>query len=154
MVNSQMNVGHDFTNSFAAFHMSWLQVLDLSLPGSSRLPTHWLAPMHQLRVLAVSSTVLVGALPALVVPLLKILFISKVYANDLPCTQPALHIGTLPSVLDCMQSPNPLTVVCRDSLVAGKMPAAQVRTLSSTVNFFVIPYPVPDWMAIRAEPWC
>ena len=48
MVNSQTVLTHDFTNSFAAFHMSCLQVLYLSLPDSSLLLIHWLAPMHQL----------------------------------------------------------------------------------------------------------
>ena len=44
-----------FTNSFAAFHMSCLQVLDISMSGSCQLPTHWLASMYQLQVLAVCS---------------------------------------------------------------------------------------------------
>ena len=138
VVNSQMVRGHVFTNDFAAFSMSGLQVLDLSLQDGSRLPTHWLASRHQLRVLAVRSSTLVGALPAQIVPLPEILIISADCDNDLPCTQPVLHLDTLPSVLDRMYSPNPLTVVCRRTLVMGRMPAAQVRTLSSTGKLLII----------------
>ena len=158
MVNSQTVLTHDFTNSFAAFHMSCLQVLDLSLPDGSRLPTHWLAPMHQLRVLAVCSNTLAGALPAHIVPLLNILIISVDYNIILPCTQPVLHVDTLPSVLDCMQSPQPLTIVCRRALIAGKMPAAQVRTLSSTGHFLVVSDRMPvkhiHQLVLRMLPPC
>ena len=73
MVNSWPVRNLTFTNNFAAFYMSCLQVLDLSLPDGSRMPTHWLASMHQLRVLAVCSSTLAGALPAHTVPLLKLL---------------------------------------------------------------------------------
>ena len=127
-----------FTNSFAAFHMSCLQVLDISMSGSCQLPTHWLASMHQLQVLAVCSNALVGALPAHTMPLLKILIISVDWEDDVPCTQPVLHVDTPPSVIDRMQSPKPLSVVCQESLLNGMMPAAQVRTLASTGNFLVI----------------
>ena len=143
MVNSQMVRGHVFSNDFAAFSMSGLQVLDLSLRGGPQLSTHCLASLHQLQVLAVCSSTLAAALPAQVVPLLEILIISADRTDDLPCTQPVLHVDTLPSVLDRMNSPNPLTVVCRRTLVIGKMPAAQVRTLSSTGNFLVISRRVP-----------
>ena len=138
MVNSQTVLTHDFTNSFAAFHMSCLQVLYLSLPDSSLLLIHWLAPMHQLWVLAVCSNALAGALPAHIVRLLNILIISQDCISVLSCTQPVLHVDILASVLDRMQSPQPLTVICRSALITGKMPAAQVRTLSSTGNFLVV----------------
>ena len=144
VLNSQTVLPHDFTNSFAAFHMSSLQVLDLSVPNSSSLPTHWLAAMHQLRVLAVCSNALVGSLPAHVMPLLEVLIISANYRHVVPCTQPVLHLDTLPSVVDRMQSPRPLTVLCRRTLITGKMAAAQVRTLSSTGNFLVICNNMPD----------
>ena len=134
MVNSESVYGHDITNSFAGFHMSGLQALDLTLPDSSRLPTHWLAPMHQLRVLAVCHNALAGALRLHIMPLLKVLMISADYENALPCTQPVLHDDVLPSVVDRMQRPDPLTVVCRGTLITGNMPAAQVRTLLSTGN--------------------
>ena len=136
VLHSQAVPTHDFTNSFAAFHMSGLQVLSLS--GSCRLRTHWLSQMHQLRVLAICSNALVGALPAHIMPLLKFLIISEKYEDGVPCTQPVLHVDTLPSVIDRMQAPKPLTVVCREILLVGKMPAAQVRTLSSTGNFLVL----------------
>ena len=138
MVNPENVCGHKFTNSFAAFHMSFLQVLDLSLPDSSCVPIHWLAPMHQLQVLAVCGNALVGALSAHVMPLLKVLIMSDDYMYDVPCTQPVLHADTLPSVIDRMRSSNPLTVVCRDTMLVGTMPAAQVMTLASTGNFLVV----------------
>ena len=143
MVNSQMVRGHVLTNSFAAFSMSGLQVLDLSLRDSSRFSIHWLASMHQLRVLVLCSSALTEALPAQIMPLLKVLIISADRADGLPCTQPVLHVDTLPSVLNRMKSPHPLTVVCRSRLVMGKLPAAQVRSLSSTGSFLVISKRVP-----------
>ena len=71
-------------------------------------------------------------------PLLKILIISVDWEDDVPCTQPVLHVDTPPSVIDRMQSPKPLSVVCQESMLNGMMPAAQVRTLASTGNFLVI----------------
>ena len=143
MVNSWPVRGHTFTNNFAAFSMSCLQVLDLSLPDGSRMPTHWLASMHQLSVLAVCSNTLAGALPTHIVPLLKILIISEDEKDPLPDTQPVLHVDTLPSLLDRMNSPDPLTVMCRRTILVGKMPAAQVRTLSSNHNFLIVNHHVP-----------
>ena len=96
VLNSQTALTHDMTSSFAAFHMSCLQVLDLSMPNSSRLPTLWFAPMHQLQVLAVCSNALVGAFPAHIMPMLKILIVSDHYKHVVPCTQPVLHPHTLP----------------------------------------------------------
>lgn len=142
-MNSQPVFGHTLTNNFAAFSMSSLQVLDLSLPDSSRLPTLWLASMHQLQVLAVCSNTLAGALTAHIAPLLKILIIAADYHNPLPCTQPVLHADTLPSVLDRMTSPNPLTTVTQRGILVGKLPAAQLCTLSSTGNFLVFDRYVP-----------
>ena len=99
--------------------------------------------MHQLQVLAVCSNTLAGALPAHIVPLLSILIISMDYRNVLPCTQPVLHVDTLPSVLERMQSPQPLTAVCQKPLITGKMPAAQVRSLSCTGYFIVVSNHMP-----------
>ena len=137
IMNSWPVRGQNFTDNLAALSMSCLEVLDLSLPAGSRMPTHWLAAMNQLRVLAVCSNTLAGPLPAYIVPLLKILIISADLDNPLPDTQPVLHVENLPSVLDRMNSPIPLTLMCRRTLLKGKMPAAQVETLSSTGKFII-----------------